>query len=137
VICAKNQVLFDVMSEISIHPASVAQPRGRPANASREDVLALATRRYLRGRRVDVQAIAGELGLGRTTIYRWFGSRDELIGEVLVRAAEPLLERARAGARGTGGGSPCSTPSTASTAVLPTLWRCGSSSKTSAMLRCA
>jgi AcrR family transcriptional regulator len=95
--------LFDVMSEISIHPASVAQPRGRPANASREDVLALATRRYLRGRRVDVQAIAGELGLGRTTIYRWFGSRDELIGEVLVRAAEPLLERARAGARGTGG----------------------------------
>jgi AcrR family transcriptional regulator len=59
-------------------------------------------RRYLRGRRIDVQAIAGELGLGRTTIYRWFGSRDELIGEVLVRAAEPLLEHARAGARGTG-----------------------------------
>src|SRR5438094_5640822 len=77
--------------------------RGRPAAASREDVLALAMHRYLRGRRIDVQAIASELGLGRTTIYRWFGSRDELIGEVLVRAAEPLLEQARAGARGTGG----------------------------------
>jgi AcrR family transcriptional regulator len=58
--------------------------------------------RYLRGERIDVQAIAAELGLGRTTIYRWFGSRDSLIGEVLVRAGEPLLERARAGARGTG-----------------------------------
>ena len=91
------------MSETSIQPASPAQSRGRPAAASREDVLALAMRRYLRGRRIDVQAIAGELGLGRTTIYRWFGSRDELIGEVLVRAGEPLLEHARAGARGTGG----------------------------------
>jgi AcrR family transcriptional regulator len=59
--------------------------------------------RYLRGRRVDVQAIAGELGLGRATIYRWFGSRDELIGEVVFRAAEPLIETARTGARGRGG----------------------------------
>ena len=59
--------------------------------------------RYLRGRRVDVQAIASELGLARPTIYRWFGSREGLIGEVLVRAAEPLLADARARARGTGG----------------------------------
>jgi AcrR family transcriptional regulator len=59
--------------------------------------------RYLRGRRVDVQAIAAELGLGRTTIYRWFGSREELIGEVVFRAAEPLIEHARAGAHGRGG----------------------------------
>jgi AcrR family transcriptional regulator len=59
--------------------------------------------RYLRGRRVDVQAIAAELGLGRTTIYRWFGSREGLIGEVLVRAAKPLIDEARAGARGQGG----------------------------------
>jgi AcrR family transcriptional regulator len=77
--------------------------RGRPPAASREDVLAAAMHRYLRGRRVDVQAIAAELGLGRTTIYRWFGSREGLIGEVLVRAAAPLLEDARAKARGRGG----------------------------------
>jgi AcrR family transcriptional regulator len=77
--------------------------RGRPPAASREAVLDAATYRYLRGRRVDVQAIAHELGLGRTTIYRWFGSREGLIGEVLVRAAKPLLDEARAGARGRGG----------------------------------
>jgi AcrR family transcriptional regulator len=77
--------------------------RGRPPAASREDVLSAAMHRYLRGRRVDVQAIAAELGLGRTTIYRWFGSREDRIGEVLVRAAAPLLEDARAKARGRGG----------------------------------
>lgn len=83
-------------------PASTPR-RGRPAAASQEDVLTLAMHRYLRGRRVDVQAIAAELGLGRTTIYRWFGSREELIGKVIVRAAEPLLLEARAHAAGLGG----------------------------------
>src|SRR3954454_19547384 len=82
--------------------SSTARPRGRPAAASRQDVLDAATRRYLRGQRIDVQAIATELGLGRVTIYRWFGSREELVGEVLVRAAEPLLAEARAGAKGRG-----------------------------------
>ena len=85
------------------NPPTAAPRRGRPAAASREDVLALAMHRYLRGRRVDVQAIAAELGLGRTTIYRWFGSREELIGEVLFQAAEPLLEDARNTADGRGG----------------------------------
>jgi AcrR family transcriptional regulator len=77
--------------------------RGRPPAASREDVLEAALYRYLRGRRVDVQAIAGELGLGRTTIYRWFGSRDRLLGEVLARAVDPVIDEARAAARGRGG----------------------------------
>jgi AcrR family transcriptional regulator len=65
-------------------------------------VLALVMQRYLRGQRVDVQAISAELGLGRTTVYRWFGSRDELIGEVIARAAEPVLADARREARGAG-----------------------------------
>ena len=34
---------------------------GRPPAASREDVLDAAMRRYLRGSRIDVQAIAAEL----------------------------------------------------------------------------
>jgi AcrR family transcriptional regulator len=80
-----------------------APRRGRPAAASRAQVLALAMHRYLRGRRVDVHELATELGLGRTTIYRWFGSRDELIGEVIWRAAQPLLTDARGAASGGGG----------------------------------
>jgi AcrR family transcriptional regulator len=84
-------------------PAAAARRPGRPAAATPEEVLEAAMHRYLRGRRIDVQAIAAELGLGRATIYRWFGSREDLIGEVLVRAATPLLEEARAGAQGRGG----------------------------------
>ena len=77
--------------------------RGRPPAASRADVLDAAMYRYLRGRRVDVREIAAELGLGRTTIYRWYGSREGLLGEVLARAGEPLLAAARAEAEGKGG----------------------------------
>jgi AcrR family transcriptional regulator len=77
--------------------------RGRPPAASRDDVLDLGLRLYLHGERVDVQAIAAQLGLGRTTIYRWFGSREGLIGETVARAAEPLFDEARAGATGQGG----------------------------------
>jgi AcrR family transcriptional regulator len=84
-------------------PTTIDRRRGRPAAASREDVLHLALNRYLHGERVDVQAIAAELGLGRTTIYRWFGSREGLIGETVAQAAEPLFDEARAGAKGRGG----------------------------------
>jgi AcrR family transcriptional regulator len=80
-----------------------ASQRGRPAAASREDVLAAAMHRYLRGRRIDIRAIAAELGVARPTIYRWLGSREDLIGEVLILAADPLLDEARANARGRGG----------------------------------
>jgi AcrR family transcriptional regulator len=66
-------------------------------------VLAAALDRYLPGQRVDVQAVAADLGLGRTTIYRWFGSREGLLGEVLVAAAEPVFDTARREARGSGG----------------------------------
>ena len=77
--------------------------RGRPAAASRDEVLERALHHYLRGRRVDVQALAAELGVGRTTIYRWFGSREGLLGEVLFRASDPLLHEARRQAKGRGG----------------------------------
>jgi AcrR family transcriptional regulator len=81
----------------------IAGRRGRPAAASREDVLAAAMQRYLRGQRIDVQAIAAELGLGRSTVYRWFGSREGLIGEVLNLAYDGLVDRACAQAKGHGG----------------------------------
>jgi AcrR family transcriptional regulator len=80
-----------------------APRRGRPPGASRDDVLATAMHRYLRGQRIDVQAIAAELGLGRSTVYRWFGSREGLIGEVLNLAYDGLVEAACARAKGRGG----------------------------------
>jgi AcrR family transcriptional regulator len=84
-------------------PTTRGRPRGRRPAASRDDVLEAALYRYLRGQRIDVLAVATELGLGRTTIYRWFGSREGLVGEAVARAAEPLFDEARASARGRGG----------------------------------
>ncbi len=76
--------------------------RGRPATASREDVLRVVRGQYLSGQRVDVTVVARELGLGRATIYRWFGSREKLISEAIIREFDVLLERKRTQARGTG-----------------------------------
>jgi AcrR family transcriptional regulator len=73
--------------------------RGRPATASRDDVLALVTEQYLEGQRVDLTVVAATLGLGRATIYRWFGSRDALLGEVVARELELLVSRKRAAVR--------------------------------------
>ena len=87
------------MTETTTSPT---RRRGRKPAASREDVLGAALRLYLHGERVDVQAVAAELGLGRTTIYRWFGSRDGLLAEVLVRAAEPVVDEAARQAEGVG-----------------------------------
>jgi AcrR family transcriptional regulator len=85
----------------SVAPRAAAR-RGRSPAASRDEVLTAATRRYLRGQRVDVLSIAAELGVGRTTIYRWFGTREQLIGELLPPVTKPLLDQARADAQGRG-----------------------------------
>jgi AcrR family transcriptional regulator len=73
--------------------------RGRPATASPDDVLALVTELYLAGQRVDITVVASRLGLGRATIYRWFGSREALLGEVVARQLELLVRRKRAEVR--------------------------------------
>lgn len=65
-------------------------------------MLDCALRHYLRGQRIDVQALSAEVGVGRTTIYRWFGSREQLIGEVVTLAAEDVLDGIRTRTRGRG-----------------------------------
>ena len=69
---------------------------GRPAAATREAALALATKRFLAGERIDVQAIARELGLARATMHRGFLTREALLGEVLAALAELRLRAIRA-----------------------------------------
>jgi AcrR family transcriptional regulator len=68
---------------------------GRPAAATREAALALASKRFLAGERIDVQAIARELGLARATMHRWFLTREALLGEALAALAELRLRTIR------------------------------------------
>jgi AcrR family transcriptional regulator len=72
---------------------------GRVPAASREAVLAVAKASYLAGKRVDVQATARELGLGRVTMYRWFQTREGLLGEAIAEIAEERLRAIRARVR--------------------------------------
>jgi AcrR family transcriptional regulator len=62
-------------------------------------VLAVVSELYLEGQRVDITVVASRLGLGRATIYRWFGSREALLGEVIARQLELLVTRKRAEVR--------------------------------------
>jgi len=75
--------------------AATARRRGRPPTASHADVLRAARAQYLAGQRVDLTIVARSLGLGRATIYRWFGSRERLLGEVIATELEALIIRER------------------------------------------
>ena len=77
--------------------------RGRPATASRGDVLTAARAQFMAGERVDLTIVARDLGLGRATIYRWFGSRERLISEVIADESEALIARHRREVRRRGG----------------------------------
>jgi AcrR family transcriptional regulator len=51
-----------------------------------------ATRTYLAGQRVDMRALATELGVARTTLYRWTGGRDQLISDVIWNLTDRLID---------------------------------------------
>jgi AcrR family transcriptional regulator len=70
--------------------------------ATAQDVLALARRRFQAAERLDMGAMAQELGVNRVTLYRWVGSRDHLLVEVLWSLAAATLARRDAQVRAIG-----------------------------------
>ena len=68
----------------------------------RDDAVRLARTRFLEGQRIEMGSLAAELGIGRTTLYRWVGERDDLIEEVLAGLVEEWFEVVDSGARGSG-----------------------------------
>ena len=63
-------------------------PRPTASDATR-----LARRRWLDGQRVDMSAMAAELDVNRVTLYRWVGSRERLLVEIVWQLAERTLDR--------------------------------------------
>ena len=51
---------------------------------------------YLKGRRVDMQALAAELEISRATLYRWTGHREQLLADILWSLSDEVFERAKA-----------------------------------------
>jgi AcrR family transcriptional regulator len=83
--------------------ATTPRRGGRPAAADRDALIAMANEEFLAGRRIELRTLAARLGLSRTTLYRWFGTREELIGTMLADGAEAIVRSARRRSRGGGG----------------------------------
>ncbi|MFP2926928.1 QsdR family transcriptional regulator [Pyxidicoccus sp. 3LG] len=76
-----------------------AETRVRPTPL---DAFRLARRKWLAGERIDMGALADELGVGRATLFRWVGSRELLLGEIIWSVQQPFIECARAEVKGNG-----------------------------------
>jgi len=57
------------------------------------DAFRLARRRWLAAERIDMGALADELGVNRVTLYRWVGTREQLLVDVIWSIAGRTLER--------------------------------------------
>jgi AcrR family transcriptional regulator len=66
-----------------------AQPALRPTS---RDAFRLARRTWRKGERLDMSALARELGVNRATLYRWCGSREQLLVEVIWNLSHHQLE---------------------------------------------
>jgi AcrR family transcriptional regulator len=64
--------------------------RATPAAAFRA-----ARRTFLRCERLDMRALALELGVSRATLYRWTGDRDQLLGDVLWSLSDDVFAEAK------------------------------------------
>ncbi len=75
---------------------------GAKAKATPLDAFQLARKKWLAGERIDIGALARELGVGRATMFRWVGSRELLLGEIIWSVQQPYIEKARAGLKSRG-----------------------------------
>lgn len=74
----------------------------RPPRTGPLDAFRLARRKWQNAERVDMSALAKELGINRVTLYRWVGSREQLLVEVIWSLAERTLEKLDAETKETG-----------------------------------
>lgn len=66
------------------------------------DVFRLTRDKWTQGEKVEVASLAEELGVSRVTIFRWIGSRELLLGEVIWSLCKPLWQQAVEEAKGSG-----------------------------------
>ena len=64
------------------------------STAKREQLLQAARQTWVETNQLDMGALAQQLGIGRATIFRWAGSRDALLAEVIWSFHQPDIEAA-------------------------------------------
>jgi AcrR family transcriptional regulator len=73
-----------------------------PRRSTPLDAFLLARRKFLAAERIDMSALADELGVNRVTLYRWVGSRDQLLVEVIWSLGSRTLENVKRRVRARG-----------------------------------
>lgn len=76
--------------------------RAEPSRVTALDAFQLAQSKWMAGERLDIGKLADELGVGRATVFRWVGSKEQLYGEVVSAAFAASIEWARRASTGTG-----------------------------------
>jgi AcrR family transcriptional regulator len=66
------------------------------------DAFLRARKRFQACERIDMSSLADELGVSRVTLYRWVGSRDALLVEVIWSLARRTLDNIEADVEATG-----------------------------------
>ena len=90
-----NQLLKNVAKE-TVAKATVDSPSpvGRPRSVESEQAILAAAWRLLQQcsvRKVSIEAIAREAGVGKTTIYRWWPSKAAVIVDAFLAQVEMVL----------------------------------------------
>ncbi len=85
-ISKENQEQESILSQAL---ANMDRPQPTPLG-----VFKLARQYWLDGRRISIGDLAKEVGVSRVTLYRWVGSREGLIEEILWSFAKPTFENA-------------------------------------------
>jgi AcrR family transcriptional regulator len=67
-----------------------------------QDAFDLARATFVANERVDMQALTARLGVARTTLHRWVGTRESLLDRILGDLAGEFWDLARAEAEGQG-----------------------------------
>jgi AcrR family transcriptional regulator len=100
------------------HPDTPLQRQlaGATTRPTALDAFRLARRTFLRGDRLDMQALARALNVDRATLYRWVGSRERLLSEVLWSLIDPTLRNLR---KACGNASPPAAPHLSPAAQSP------------------
>ena len=87
------------MSQTAKTPPTGPRPATR---VTALDAFELAQQKWIAGERLEIGKLADELGVGRATVFRWVGSREQLYGQVVSAAFAQSIEWARRNSKGKG-----------------------------------
>jgi Tetracyclin repressor-like, C-terminal domain len=97
-----HQVATTTPTPVAVTKLSLYLQEARPAKAGPLDAFRLARRAFIAGERIDMGALATEVGVDRATLFRWVGNREQLLSEVIWSVCVPTWHRAMDEATGVG-----------------------------------